>query len=52
MSLQLQQWNDETMELLASVPLEEPSPSAALNLLATIDQSLMSMTPTQVHVSW
>lgn len=44
----MQQWNDETMELLASLPLEEPSPSTALNLLASIDQSLSSMPPGQV----
>ena len=48
MYLQLQQWNEETMDLLASIPLEEPTPSASLNLLASIDQCLMGMTPTHV----
>jgi hypothetical protein len=45
---QLQQWNDETMELLASLPLEEPSPSTALIIMARIDQCLMNMLPTHV----
>ena len=46
--MQLQQWNDETMELLASQPLEEPSPSTALNLLSAIEQCQMAMTNTHV----
>jgi hypothetical protein len=45
---QLQQWNDETMLLLASQPLEEPTPSAALNLLSSIEQCQMGMTSTHV----
>jgi hypothetical protein len=45
---QLQQWNDETMLLLASQPLEEPTPSAALNLLSSIEQCQMGMTSTHI----
>ena len=36
------------MLLLASQPLEEPTPSAALNLLSSIEQCQMGMTSTHV----
>ena len=37
------------MELLASQPLEEPSPSSALNLLSNIEQCLLGMSRTHVE---
>ena len=36
------------MELLASQPLEEPSPSSALNLLSSIEQCQMGMSNSHV----
>ena len=36
------------MELLASLPLEEPSPSTALSIMGRIDQCLMGMPPANV----
>ena len=48
--LQVQQWNEEMLELLASQPLEEPTASMALSLVSQIDQWLMKMPPGEVGV--